>query len=187
MPRRRNHTSRNHVIFFSFLLVLVVSACEERIKPSVMTDLKSRDLPSHESWNSTITFSDSGRIQGVLRVGHLEKFEQAQRTLLDGGLHVDFFDTNGNHTSTLTALNGTVDDRTHDLEARGNVVVVSDSGRTLQTEQLFWKNSTRRVHSELFVKITSPKEEIQGQGLDSDETLRNYKIYRVTGQTILKE
>ena len=122
-----------------------------------------------------------------MKVGHLEKYEEAQRTDLDGGLYADFFDENGNHTSVLTALKGSVDDRAHDLEAIGNVVVVSDSGTTLQTEQLFWKNATRRVHSDQFVKITSPKEEIQGQGLDSDETLRNYRIYRVTGQTRLRE
>jgi LPS export ABC transporter protein LptC len=187
MPRHREPSFRSFFIFLFLMLPFVFGACEERIKPSVLSDLKTGDLPSHESWNSTITFSDSGRIQAVLNVGHLEKYEEAQRTYLDGGLHVDFFDVNGNHTSVLTALKGSVDDRTHDLEATGNVVVVSDSGTTLQTEQLFWKNATRRVHSDQFVKITSPKEEIQGQGLDSDETLKNYKIYRVTGQTRLRE
>jgi len=187
MPRHKKLSFRSHLIFLPLILPLVLYACEERIKPSVLTDLKTKDLPSHESWNTKITFSDSGRIQAILKVGHLEKYEEAQRTNLDGGLHADFFDDNGNHTSVLTALNGIVDDRTHDLEAMGNVVVVSDSGTTLETEQLFWKNSTRRVHSDQFVKIISPKEEIQGQGLDSDETLRNYKIYRVTGQTRLKE
>jgi LPS export ABC transporter protein LptC len=187
MLRRKKISFGNHAIFFSLILTLVVCACEERIKPSVITDLKTNGLPSHESWNTTITFSDSGRIQAILKVGHLEKYEDVQRTILDSGLHVDFFDEKGNHTSVLTALNGIVDDRTHDLEAMGNVVVVSDSGRTLRTEQLFWKNSARRVHSDQFVKITSPKEEIQGQGLDSDEALKNYRIYQVTGQTRLKE
>jgi LPS export ABC transporter protein LptC len=187
MPQRREPFIWTCFFFLSLTVFLVFGACEERIKLSVVPDLKTNDLPSHESWNSTITFSDSGRIQAILKVGHLEKYEETQKTYLEGGLHVDFFDENGNHTSVLTALKGSVDDRTHDLEATGNVVVVSDSGTTLQTEQLFWKNATRRVHSDQFVKITSPKEEIQGQGLDSDETLKNYKIYRVTGQTRLKE
>jgi LPS export ABC transporter protein LptC len=186
MPRHRTPPLSSHLVFLSLLVALAFWACEEKIKPSVLTDLKTKDLPSHESWNTTITFSDSGRIQAVLKVGHLEKYEEAQRTDLDGGLHVDFFDENGHHTSVLTALKGTVDDRTHDLEAMGNVVVVSDSGSTLQTEQLFWRNSIRRVQTDQFVKITSPREEIQGQGLDSDQSLKNYKIYRVTGQTRLK-
>jgi len=181
------YSSKSCLIFLPLILSVVLCACEERIKPSVLTDLNTKDIPSHESWNTTITFSDSGRIQAVLKVGHLEKYEETQRTYLDGGLHVDFFDENGNHISVLTALKGTVDDRTHDLEALGNVVVVSDSGSTLQTEQLFWKNSTRRVHSDQFVKITSQKEEIEGQGFDSDQTLKNYTVYRVTGRTRLNE
>ena len=172
-------------ILLSLILAFGFVACEERIKPSVLSDLKNQDLPSHESWNSTITFSDSGNITAILKVGHLEKYEERQTTILDGGLRVDFFDASGHHTSVLTALKGTVDDRTHDIEATENVVVVSDSGTTLQTEQLLWKNSSRHVHSDEFVKIISPKEEIQGHGLDSDEDLKNYKIFRVTGQTTM--
>jgi LPS export ABC transporter protein LptC len=187
MPRHRILSLGGGLIFLCLVVSLLLCSCEERIKPSVLTDLKTKDLLSHESWNTTITFSDSGRIQAVLKVGHLEKYEEAQRTDLDGGLHVDFFDENGHHTSVLTAIKGTVDDRTHDLEATGNVVVVSDSGSTLRTEQLFWRNSIRRVQSDQFVKITSLREEIQGQGLDSDQSLKNYRIYRVTGQTRLKE
>ena len=141
-------------VSFSLALLLASSGCEERLKPSVLSDLKDRELPSHESWNSTITFSDSGKIKAVLRVGHLEKFEERQSTTLDGGLQVDFFDDDGHHTSVLTAVKGSVDDRTHDLVAVVNVVVVSDSGTTLRTELLHWKNSTRRVHSDEFVKIT---------------------------------
>jgi LPS export ABC transporter protein LptC len=187
MPRHRAFPLSSHLILLSLITALMLCACEERIKPSVLTDLKTKDIPSHESWNTTITFSDSGRIQAILKVGHLEKYEEAQRTDLDGGLHVDFFDENGHHTSVLTAIKGTVDDRTHDLEAMGHVVVVSDSGSTLETEQLFWRNSIRRVQSDQFVKITSPREEIQGQGLDSDQSLKNYKIYRVTGETRFKQ
>ena len=187
MLHRKGQPLRIGFISFSLALLLASSGCEERIKPSVLSEMKDRELPSHESWNSTITFSDSGKIKAVLRVGHLEKYEERQTTILDGGLQVDFFDADGHHTSVLTAVGGTVDDRTHDLVAVGNVVVVSDSGTTLRTELLHWKNSTRRVHSDEFVKITSPREEIQGHGLDSDEDLKNYKIFRVTGQTTMSK
>lgn len=169
-----------------FVLLLVISSsCEERIRPSILSDLRGKELPSHESWNTTITFSDSGTTKAILKVGHLAKYEYRQKTLLDAGLHVDFFDVNGRHTSVLTAQGGSVNDRTNDLEAVGTVIVVSDSGTTLETERLLWENSTRRVQSNDFVKIVSPKEEIQGHGLDSDQNLNNYKIFRVTGQMSL--
>lgn len=183
MPSDKSLRSGATLTLLALVLLFISSACQEKIKPSVLSDLQTTELPSHESWNTTITFSDSGRIKAILKVGHLAKYEQQRRTILDAGLRVDFFDANGHHTSVLTAVRGTVDDRTNDLEALGNVVVVSDSGTTLQTERLLWRDSSRRVQSDQFVKILSSKEVIQGHGLDSDQSLDNYKIYRVTGRT----
>jgi len=170
-----------------FLLAFLSSSCEERIKPTVLEDVKRKELPTHESWNTTITFSDSGIIKAVLHVGHLAKYENERTTVLDGGVKVDFFNIRGEHTSVLTASGGKVDDHTHDFEAIGNVLVVSDSGTTLQTERLFWNNASRSVRTEEFVKIVSPKEEIQGHGFESDENLTNYKIFRVTGKTSMQQ
>jgi Lipopolysaccharide-assembly, LptC-related len=60
-------------------------------------------------------------------------------------------------------------------------VVVSDSGVVVETEKLFWDNQRQLIHSDEFVKITSPKENLQGHGFESDQNLKNYKIFRVTG------
>jgi LPS export ABC transporter protein LptC len=66
--------------------------------------------------------------------------------------------------------------------AKGNVIVVSDSASTkLQTNELHWKQSTRKIHTDAYVKITSPNEIINGWGFESNENLSNYKIYKVTG------
>lgn len=174
-------------IVLAFLLLFLFSACEERIKPTVLGDLRGRELPSHESWNTTITFSESGTIKAILRVGHLAKYDDQNVTLLDGGIQVDFFNARGERTSVLTSREGKVFDETRDFEAIGNVVVVSADGTTLRTERLFWKNSVRRVYSDEFVTIVTPKEEIQGHGFESDENLMNYKIFRVTGKTTVGE
>ena len=181
MTGKKTHSVHSFFLLFTFYFLLI--SCEERIEPSVLSGVNNNALPSHESWSSTITFSDSGKIKAILKVGHLTKFEDRQTTILDAGLHVDFFDDDGHHTSVLTSLEGNVDDRTKDLEAQGNVVVVSDSGTTVETERLFWKKATRRVHSDEFVKIVSPKEEIEGHGFESDENFKDYKVFRVTGKT----
>ncbi len=183
MLQRKNLVKGSGFILLIPFVLLTLPSCEERIKPSVLSDLNSKELPSHESWNTTITFSDSGQIKAILKAAHLQKYEEKQITLLDGGLHADFFDASGHHTSVLTSVKGNVDDRTHDLEALGNVVVLSDSGTTLETERLLWKKNTRHVQSNEYVKIVSPKEEIRGHGFESDENLTNYKVLKVTGQT----
>jgi LPS export ABC transporter protein LptC len=169
-----------------FLFVLTLAGCEEKIKPSVML-MSQADLPSQESWNSTVTFSDSAKVKAVVWSGHIASYSYQQYTLLEDSLHVDFFNEQEQHTSLLTARKGRVDDRTHDFEAYENVVVVSDSGTVLKTERLFWTNATRRIHTNAFVDITSRTEHIMGQGMESDQALKNYKILRVTGQAVTHE
>jgi len=142
----------------------------------------SGESPAQESWNAAITFTDSGRVTGILHAGHIASFTEKKFTTLDSGLTVDFYDERQHHTSVLTARRGRVDDRTHDFEAHENVVVVSDSGTTLRTEELYWNNVARKIHTPAYVDISSPTEQIQGQGLESDQSLKRYTIFKVTGQ-----
>ena len=140
------------------------------------------DLPGQESWDAKITFTDSGKIAGVLRAGHLAMYPERKYTILDSNIIVDFYDEHERHTSVLTARKGRVNDLTHDFEAHRNVVVLSDSGTTLKTENLFWTNAKRKIHTPDYVEISSPKEQLQGHGFDSDQDLKHYTIFRVTGQ-----
>ena len=174
-------------LFFLLAFCFFLVGCEEKIKPTVASTGIGQDVPTQESWNSEITFTDSGRVTAIVHAGHIAAYSQQRYTLLDENIAVDFFNTEGKHTSVLTARRGKVNDATQDLEAYGNVVVVSDSGTTLMTEELFWTNTAQRVHTNAFVEITSPTEKIRGHGLESDQNLKNYKIFRVTGQAKTEE
>ena len=85
----------------------------------------------------------------------------------------------------LTANKGKADDLSNDLFAVDSVVAVNDSGVTLKTQELMWKNKERKIVTDKFVTIISPKEKIQGYGLESDQNLRNYTIYNITYVTRL--
>lgn len=173
------------VIVPSIIILLSLNGCEEKIKPSVLSDVQT--TASQESWNSTVTFTDSGKVKAILKAGHIAVYAEKQHTLLDDGVRVDFYNQQEQHTSVLTSKRAKVDDRTHDMEAYEHVVVVSDSGTVVETEKLLWTNSTRKVHGDEFVKITSPSESLQGYGFESDESLKNYTIHRVTGETKVKK
>jgi LPS export ABC transporter protein LptC len=165
---------------------LSLAGCEDKVKPSVVP-LPNTELPSQESWNSTITFSDSARTKAILWAGHIARFSIQRYTVLTDSVRVDFYDDNQQHTSVLTAKRGRINDATEDFAAYGNVVVVSDSGTTLKTDSLFWNNSNRRIYTQAFVDIVSSTEHIMGQGMESDQNLKNYKIFRVTGSAVTKE
>ena len=163
-----------------FLLIVFFVGCEEKLKPTVVQ--VSGRLPDQESWNSTIEFTDSGQTRGILKAGHVWVFNNENMTYLGDSIRVDFFDDIGRHTSYLTADSGLVNNQTNDLEAIGNVYARSDSGTSLWTQRLFWNNRTQKVTSDVFVKIVSPKETLQGVGFESDRDLRNYRIFNVSGE-----
>jgi len=169
-------------IFLFFILVVLLVGCEGKVKPPITSLGIQKENPTQESWNATITFTDSGRITGILRAGYIAIYSEKNFTRLDSNIKVDFYDENQNHTSVLTARRGMVNDLTHDLEAHENVVVVSDSGTTLNTQELYWTNATQKIHSPAYVEITSPTEHIQGQGFESDKSLKHYVIIKVTGK-----
>ncbi len=168
------------------LLILLCGGCEERVKPSSVP-LTQSDLPSQESWRSRVIFSDSARMKAVLWAGHIAVYSDQRYTLLDDSIHIDFYNEQEQHTSILTARHGKVNDVNQDFEAYDHVVVVSDSGVVLRTERLFWTNATRKIHTDAFVDIVSPTEHIMGQGMQSDQGLKNYEIFKVTGQVLTHE
>lgn len=162
--------------------VLWLAGCEERVRPSVVP-LATDSLPSQESWRSTVRLTDSARVRAVLWAGYIATFSDEQYTILGDSVHVTFFNEEGEVSSVLTARRGKVDDRTKDLEAYEDVVVSSEDSTVLRTERLFWTNATRLIHTDAYVVIASPREVIRGEGLESDQSLTNYRIFRVTGRS----
>jgi LPS export ABC transporter protein LptC len=167
-------------IILSLISLLLAASCSnQKVKPLVDPSLSVEELPAQESWDATVFFSDSGRTTAILKAGHLRMFSDRKETLLDEGVKVDFYDENEIKTSTLTSEKGRVDDATRDLYAIDSVVVENDSV-TIRTDELKWRNSDKKIVSDKFVTIISPKEKIQGYGFESDQHLQNYVIYNIT-------
>ena len=167
-------------IFLFLILVLFIFSCsEEKVKPAVDLTLTEERIPDYESWKTEIIFSSQGVLEAVLFADHLQKFEEDHTTFLDS-VKVDFYDEDGNKTTVLTSNKARVDDITKNMFATENVVVKSDSGVVLKTEELTWQNKIQKITSDQFVTITSPAETIQGYGFESDQGLRNYKIFKIT-------
>ena len=174
--------------FFSFfLLILIINCSGKDVKPKVDSTFIVEELPAQESWNSTIFFTDSGKTLAILYTGHLQVFNNRKETLLDDGVKVDFFNDQGQKTTTLTSRRGRVDEKTNDLYAIDSVVAVNDSGIVVKTDELKWREKDKKIISEKFVTIDSPDEHIEGYGFESDQHLRNYVIYNITYITSAKK
>jgi len=168
-----------YVLIIISFLILFQFCTSNKVKPVVDSKLNNEAIATQESWNSTITFSDSGNIKAILWSGHLRKYDDKKETLIDENLKVDFYNPQQIKTTTLTSKRGRVDETTNNLFAIDSVIVFSDSV-TIRTEEMMWRNKDRKIISDKYVKVISPLETIEGYGFESDQSLKNYVIYNIT-------
>ena len=138
--------------------------------------------PDAESWDAIITLTNKGAKRGVIRSGHLEKYNDKEFILLDQNVDADFFNEEEVFTTNLKSLIAEIDEEEDFLVAIGNVVVVTDSGVTLFTDTLSWDNQKEKVFtSDSVIFITEKKDTLYGIGFESDIELNNWKILQPTG------
>jgi len=170
-----------YLLFLAAALVFLHIGCgEKKVRPHINPDLNEEEIPAQESWDAKVIFSDSGRTTAILYAGHLRVFAESKETLLDSGVRVDFYNPDEIKTTTLTSKKGKVDDATKNLYAVDSVVAISDSGVTIKTNELMWRNKDAKIVSDEFVTILTDKEKIQGYGFESNQNLTNYVIYNIT-------
>lgn len=170
------------VIVFQ-ISILFISSCgdTDKLEPVKSNINPSDSIPTQESFNTTVTFSDSGYVKAVLSAKWIRVYSKFNYTLIDSGATVDFF-KKGVYNSTLTGKRGKIYDGTKDVEVYDSVKLVSSDGSVLTTNKLYWSNSRRKIKTDDFVHIKTKNEDIKGYGFESDENLKNYVIYKVSGE-----
>lgn len=170
------------IIIFSLLLSFSCSKESKEVRTTYAID-QVKDSPDQISYDFSVYFMDSSLIKAYLKADRARIYEKQKETKLDSHVVVYFYSKEtGKKVSNLRADSVTIDDNTRNMTAMGNVIVVSDStNTTITTSLLKWNNESRKLNSDRYVKIVSPEQEIEGIGFESDETLKNYTIYKVKG------
>ena len=164
---------------YFFVLIFQFACQSNEIQRSGET---RQGRPDAESWDAVITLTNKGAKRGVIRSGHLEKYNDNEFILLDQNVDADFFNEEEVFTTNLKSLVAEIDEEEDFLVAIGNVVVVTDSGVTLFTDTLSWDNQKEKVFtSDSVIFITEKKDTLYGIGFESDVELNNWKILQPTG------
>jgi LPS export ABC transporter protein LptC len=171
-----------------FLFVLMAFSCFfiscETNRDEVMAIGKKLILPSQTGKDITMLYSDSAVLKVKLQAPEMQIFEKDVKekiTILPKGFYIVFYDVLGKVSSTLKGDYGVRYETTRRMEAKYNVEVVTAKGEKLNTEHLIWDEKTKKISSDQFVKITTAKEIIMGNGLIANEDLSQYEIKEVTG------
>lgn len=172
---------RLNIILVSVLIgMILLSGCSESQSGSPVAEGEQKEYPTQEGWNSTYRISRAGNLQAVIRYGHMSQYESQKKTYFDEGVIVDFYDEAGEHSSKLTSDRGVYHEDTQDIYGMGNVVVVSDTGVTMYTEQMRWDQKREKIISDTLVTVvTEDSDTLYGRGFESEPDLSRM-VFRET-------
>jgi len=140
-------------------------------------------LPSQVIEGFKLTETKDGKLVYALEAETARVFEDSNRIDVSRP-KVSFFNEQQELFSTLFSRTGTVNTRTSDLVARGEVRVSTRDSTFLETDSLIWRNKEQVVTTDAAVNMRSPKGDISGIGLVSDASLKRIEIKnQVSGTT----
>lgn len=158
-------------------------SCENDIK-EVNTITAKDTLPIESIKNLELIYSDSGFIKILMKSQRLDNYSNLKDPYTEfiKGFEILFLDSLKNVKTKITANYGISYEKKDIMEAKNNVVVINyETKETLNTEHLIWNKKTKKIISNVFVKITQEKRILYGNGLESDQTFNSWKILKPTG------
>jgi LPS export ABC transporter protein LptC len=143
------------------------------------------DLPDQEVSDFAVTETDEGRPLWKLYARYAATYN-ARNVVVARAVRVDFYDEEGKRSSVLTAREGDLSQRTHNMTARGNVVLQTTEGTRLSTEELRFLNKEQRivVPTDQLVRVERTGDVLTGFGFESDPDLRHYEFKRQVEVTV---
>ncbi|MCB0489576.1 MAG: LPS export ABC transporter periplasmic protein LptC [Cyclobacteriaceae bacterium] len=110
------------------------------------------------------------------------EYENGDREFPEG-IYLEFYNETGAITSTLRANSAYYFSEEDKWRGRGDVEIINiEKKEQLNTEELFWKQDTKRIFTEKFVTIKLEAEVIYGTGLEAAQDLSDYTIKNPQGE-----
>lgn len=197
LDKRKHHRSVqriSHNLFnlnfskiIAFLFILAIS-CENPIE-KVKTVNIGDDSPVESSRNVELIYSDSAIVKFKLTAPRLDRFIDNDTTWTEfpEGIKVVFYNSKRDVESQINAKYAIHYEKAQKLEARNDVIVINSNGEMLNTEHLWWEQTTNKIYSDDFVKITTEDEIIYGDGLEANENFTKYKILNIKGTIAVED
>lgn len=162
-------------------LFIVLAGCGGEPRQSSMPT--PGELPDQEVSDFVATETDQGLVEWKMYARSAATY-RSRNTIVARGVRIDFFDEQGERSSTLSADSGEMNDLTHDMTARGSVVIQATEGTRMTTDLLHFVNRTQRIVTESFVRVERRGDVLTGYGFESDPDLKNFQFKRQVRATV---
>ena len=170
------------------LAVFFISSCENDIS-EINQLIKRDDLNVEKTKDVELIYSDSAIVKVIVKAPMMETYKDKiePRQEFPDGIKVDFYNERLNSVSKLTAKHAIRYDRKKEIIMTDSVVWQSLKNEILESEELIWNESTKKVYSKRFVKVTTEEDIIYGYGFEAEEDFSKWKITAPQGTMSVKE
>ncbi|MFQ5648325.1 MAG: LPS export ABC transporter periplasmic protein LptC [bacterium] len=168
-------------IFICFFALMVGGCRSDQDFTSNNDDLA--EAPDQEGFDAMLTTTSKGQLRWQIRYKRMERYSSQKQSRFFDGVTIDFYE-NGEHSSRVKMREATLNERTNEIEFKGNVRIKSDHGISLFTEKLLWSDSRGKATSDDFVTVvTAESDTIHGTGFESERSFKNWVIKKPYGVT----
>jgi LPS export ABC transporter protein LptC len=158
--------------------LVFLSACGEVGAP---TGEGYQELPADQVLTGVHQTYTSNGVRSALGVyDSVYRFTDSSKVHLRG-VNLRMFDETGQQTATVTSTAGVLNDATNEMTASGNVILVTNDLRRIETEELHYDPNTRRMWSDVLTKMTYNDRVQIGDSFQSDDQFTRVTIQNPRG------
>lgn len=170
-------------------MLFLLSACSKTKQP-VTDAVTNRDSVSIMTTRDVSTYiSDSGVVRYKIITDEWAVFDRLDPSMwsFEKGIYLEKFNNDLSIAATIVADTAYYYDKQELWELRGNVHIENEQDEQFDTQHLFWNQQTKKVYSDLYIRIRQQKRIITGVGFTSNQEFTNYTIKQTQGIFPIKE
>lgn len=171
------------------MLLLFMASCGKETKEVVEVAFDPENTYTMKSTDVTSLISDSGITRYRMNAKEWLVFGKAKEPYYycPEGVYVEKFDSLFNVQASVKADTAYYWDKKGLCKLIGNVCVVSQDGRKLNTTILFFDQKADRIHTDEYFELEIGEKIMTGIGFTSKQDLSKYKIYNSQGTFLVSE
>ncbi|AWG21196.1 LPS export ABC transporter periplasmic protein LptC [Flavobacterium faecale] len=183
-----NFQKKNRLVYIvTAVAVTFFFGCESKFKEVQKSNI-TEFIPGGDADNVNLKYTDSGLIKVVLISPKMLDYSNIEFpfTEFPKGIDVTLYDNKGK-TTRVTSNYAVSYGRTGIIDLQGKVVILSQDGQKLETEQLFYDQKNEWFYTEKRFKFTDLKGASNGQGIDFSKDFKVIHSQKITGEVQSKE
>ncbi|MDR2728579.1 MAG: LPS export ABC transporter periplasmic protein LptC, partial [Chitinispirillales bacterium] len=176
---RRNIRKHQQIISLSLLSFIVL--CLLNCGPQKDTiPVGSEDVitePRQEFGDAAFFFYENGVKRWRLDADYMSRPLADTGKLVVVPVRIMVYDTLGKPSTRIVADSGSTDSKMEKFDLWGGVFIKTEEGMTVKSEQLRWFKEKRKVTSDTYVQIETPKGDLlRGKGLDATDDFSRFSF-----------